>query len=183
MSLRLFTGIRIPSDLHERLEAMQSGVPGARWVAPENFHITLSFIGDVEESRLEDLHEILAGIGGAPFSLTLSGTGSFGSKTPKALWVGLEPAPDLEALQHKIAGRLTRAEFISETRKYAPHVTLAYMRAAKQAKDPKLGPWFERTAPFLAAPFEATAFALIESRLGNGGSHYVDLARYPLVPE
>ncbi len=180
MAVRLFIGIRIPPHLHERLEALQSGVPGARWVAPENFHITLGFLGDVEENRLEDLHEILAGIGGAPFSLTLSGTGSFGSKVPKLLWAGLEPAPALEALQKKIAGRLTREGLLVEARKFSPHVTLAYMRAAQQAKDPKLGAWFESTAPFLAAPFEVTEFALIESRLGSGGSHYVDLARYPV---
>lgn len=183
MSLRLFTGIRIPTPLHERLEALQSGVPGARWVAPENFHITLGFLGDVEESRLEDLYEILAAIGGAPFSLTLSGTGSFGSKVPKLLWAGLEPAPALEALQKKIAGRLVRGGFPAEARKFSPHVTLAYMRAAQQAKDLKLGAWFESTAPFLAAPFEVTEFALIESRLGSGGSHYVDLQTYPLTPE
>lgn len=180
MTLRLFIGIRIPAPLHERLEALQSGVPGAKWIAPENFHITLGFLGDVEENRHEDLHEILAGVDGAPFELTLSGTGSFGSKVPKLLWAGLEPAPALEALQKKITGRLVRGGLPVEARKFSPHVTLAYMRAAQQAKDPKLGAWFESTAPFLAEPFEVTEFTLIESRLGSGGSQYVDLARYPV---
>lgn len=182
MTLRLFTGIRIPTPLHERLEALQSGVPGAKWVARENFHVTLTFLGDVEETRLEDLHSLLAGIGGDPFPLTLSGTGSFGSKVPKVLWAGLEPSPDLEALQRKIAGRLDRAGFEAEARKYSPHVTLAYMRGTNKTKDAKLGPWLESTAPFLAAPFEAQHFTLIESRLGTGGSHYVDLEDYPLRP-
>lgn len=183
MTLRLFTGIRIPAQLHERLEAMQSGVPDAKWVKSENFHVTLTFIGDVEESRLEDLHDILAGIGGTPFPVTLSGTGSFGAKAPKVLWAGLEPSPDLEALQKKIAGRLDRGGFPIEARKYIPHVTLAYMRGATNTKDARLGSWLEATSPFLAAPFDVMEFTLIESRMGSGGSHYVDQASYPLKPD
>lgn len=183
MTLRLFTGIRIPTSLHDRLEAMQSGVPGAKWVAPENFHITLNFIGDVEENRLEDLHDILAEIGGTPFPVTLSGTGSFGSKAPKVLWAGLEPSPDLEALQKKIVRRLDRGGFPIDARKYSPHVTLAYMRGDQRPNGERLRSWLEATAPFLAAPFEVSEFSLIESRLGRGGSHYTDLASYALKPD
>lgn len=182
MTRRLFTGIRIPAALHERLAAMQSGVPGARWVASENFHITLNFLGDVEENRLDDIHDVLVGISAADFAVTLSGTGAFGSKVPKVLWAGLEPSPALEELQKKITGRLARAGFPAESRKYSAHVTLAYLRGGKKAKEVNLGQWLERTAPFLAAPFDVTGFALIESRMGSGGSHYVELHDYPLLP-
>lgn len=182
MTLRLFTGIRIPAALQERLGSLQSGVPGARWVTPEHFHITLGFLGDVEESSLNDVHDVLVGIGGTGFALTLSGTGSFGTRAPKVLWAGLEPSPALEELQKKIVGRLDRAGFMPETRKFSAHVTLAYMRAARNARPVNLAPWFERTAPFLAAPFEVTGFTLMESRMGTGGSHYIDLHDYPFKP-
>lgn len=205
MSARLFVGVRIPPVLHDRLTGLQSGVPGARWVTPENFHITLSFLGDIEESRFEDLHECLAGVSAPPFDVTLNGTGAFGSKAPKLLWAGLEPCPELKDLQGTLAGRLARAGFLSETRKYSPHVTLAYLnpgrhstssraassrsasskaassRANGSGPDQTTNQWFEHTAPFLAAPFTVTHFTLIESRLGSRSSSYSDLEDYPLA--
>lgn len=180
MTRRLFIGIRIPENLHERLAGLQSGVPGAKWVARDNFHITLSFLGEVEEIRFEDLHNCLADISAASFDVTLCGTGTFGTKAPTLLWAGLAPCPALEALQSKLTGRLVRAGFLSETRKYSPHVTLAYLRGGRSAKELKVGPWFEQTAPFLAVPFTATHFTLIESRLSSKGSAYIDLEDYPL---
>lgn len=180
MTRRLFIGIRIPTNLQGRLVGLQSGVPGAKWVAPENFHITLSFLGDMDESRFEDLHNCLKDISAPSFDVTLAGTGAFGSKAPNLLWAGLEPCAALVALQSKLAGRLVRASLLTETRKYSPHVTLAYLRGGRTAKDLKLGPWFEQTAPFLSVPFKATNFTLIESRLSDSGSSYIDLEDYPL---
>lgn len=180
MTRRLFIGLRIPESLQTRLAGLQSGVPGAKWVARENFHITLNFLGEMEESRFEDLHDCLVDISAPSFDVTLSGTGAFGAKAPKLLWAGLEPCAALLALQSKLAGRLVRAGFLSETRKYSPHVTLAYLRGGRTAKEFKVGPWFEQTAPFLAAPFTATHFTLIESRLSDSGASYIDLEDYPL---
>jgi 2'-5' RNA ligase len=193
MSARLFTAIRIPQALHDRLAALQAGVPGARWVAPENFHITLGFLGDVEESRFEDLHDILNAVAGSAsrgFSLTLDGTGAFGRKAPKLLWAGVQPCSALEQLQSKLTGRLARTGFLTEKRKFRPHVTLAYLaggRARGEAgqeinADPwNTGPWFEITGAFLGTPFEVTHFTLVESHLGNTGGRYSDLETYSLV--
>lgn len=180
MTRRLFIGIRIPESLQTRLAGLQSGVPGAKWVAPENFHITLSFLGDVEERRFEDLHTCLAAVSAPSFDVTLAGTGTFGTKAPKLLWAGLEPCAPLVALQNKLAGRLVRVGLLSETRKYRPHVTLAYLRGGRSAKELKVGPWFEQTAPFLSASFTVTHFTLIESRLSDSGSSYNDLEEYRL---
>lgn len=189
MSRRLFTAIRIPRALHDRLAAMQAGVPGARWVAPENFHITLGFLGDVEESRFEDLHDILSAVASsAPrgFSLTLDGTGAFGSKAPKLLFAGVQPCSALEQLQSKLTGRLMRAGFIAEKRKFRPHVTLAYLPHGRsrggEGQDINAGPWFEITGAFLGTPYEVTHFSLVESHLGTAGSTYIDLEDYYLDP-
>lgn len=178
--MRLFTGLFVPSSLHERLALLQGGVPGARWVARENFHITLSFLGDVDSRSVDDLIGLLALVEGAPFSLELKGTGSFGSKSPRALWAGLSPSEDLMRLQEKVAGLLTRSGFLDETRQYRPHVTLAYLKETRSHSE-AVARYLEETAGFAAPPFEVRGFDLIESELTPAGPRYQSLAHFPLI--
>lgn len=180
MSRRLFTALEIPEDLHERLAGLGGGVPKARWVARENYHITLSFIGDVEEHQIADIHDVLEKLRHKAFALTPSGTGRFGTKAPKLLWAGLEASAPLEALQDKVSNALMRAGFLGESRSYRPHITLAYLGRGDKALEKKVAHWLEATGPFLGPTFEAKHFTLFESSLGHGGSHYRPLHTYPL---
>lgn len=175
--LRLFVGIEFPPELKLRLSLLCTGVPGAKWVDPGNFHLTLRFIGEITEDVAADVDEVLARIKAPRFMLQLAGTGVFGGNRPRALWVGVERHPDLVRLRDKIEQVLVRAGLEPEQRKFAPHVTLARLR------DPeldKLGHFLAAHAQFRAEPLPVEQFSLIASFSTKAGSVYEDQADYPL---
>ena len=99
---RLFTALEIPRDAALSLSLLRGGLPGARWIDVENYHLTLRFIGDVEAPVADEIANALDRVRRTAFSLTLSGVGAFGSKKPHAVWAGTAPSPDLAALQGEI---------------------------------------------------------------------------------
>lgn len=174
--LRLFVGIGFPPELKLRLSLLCSGVAGAKWVDPGNFHLTLRFIGEVGEDRAADVDAALARLRARPFALQLAGTGVFGDK-PRSLWVGVERSAELNALRDKIEQALIRTGLPPEPRKFAPHVTLARLR--NPAPD-RLGEFLAAHAGFRADPLPVAAFSLIASFQTKAGSVYEDQADYPL---
>ncbi len=175
--IRLFTAIGLPPDLTTRLTLMQGGVPGARWSPPENFHLTLRFIGEVDEAVANDIDDMLSGLRAASFELTLKGCGSFGSKDPHSLWVGVAPCPPLLQLAARVDSLLQRMGIGAETRKYTPHVTLARL---KDAPVPRVQAFLGDHVQFLGGPFGVTWFGLYSSHPGSQGRRYVLERRYPL---
>jgi 2'-5' RNA ligase len=176
--LRLFVGIEFPPELKLRLSLLCIGVPGARWIDPGNFHLTLRFIGEITEDRAADVDEALARLSARRFSLQLAGTGVFGGNRPHTLWVGVERDPDLVALHDKIELALIRIGLTPEPRRFAPHVTLARLR------DPVLdglGHFLATHARFRADPLPVEHFSLIASFPTKVGSIYEDQADYPLT--
>ena len=91
--LRLFVGFGLPPELKLRLSLLSSGVPGARWVDPGNYHVTLRFIGEVDEGMASDIDAALAQIRAPRFALELAGVGQWGMRS---LWVGVERNPALK---------------------------------------------------------------------------------------
>ncbi len=89
MMLRLFVALALPDVLRDALSARASGLPHAKWVPPENYHLTLRFIGEVEPWRAEEVDQSLAALRGRPFDLTLAGAGLF-EKAGKvsSVWIG-----------------------------------------------------------------------------------------------
>jgi 2'-5' RNA ligase len=175
--IRLFTAIGLPADVTMRLTLLQGGVPGARWSPAENLHLTLRFIGEVDEVVANDIDDMLSGLRAAPFELTLSGSGSFGSKDPHSLWIGVAPCPPLLHLAARIESLLQRMGLAAETRKYTPHVTLARL---KDAPAPRVRAFLADHAQFTSGPFEVTSFGLYSSHQSSRGSQYVLERRYPL---
>ena len=177
--LRLFVGIGFPPELKLRLSLLCSGMPGAKWVDPGNFHLTLRFIGETGEAVAADIDDALARLRARRFPLQLAGTGVFGSgDKPRSLWVGVERSPDLVALRDKIEQALVRMGLAPEPRKFSPHVTLA--RLHKPALD-KLSGFLAVHAQFRAAPLPVERFSLIASFQTKAGSIYEDQADYPLL--
>ena len=175
---RLFVGIPLPFAVRTRLAGLCSGVPGARWVTPDNMHITLRFIGTVSGADAEDIHERLGGIVSPAFALTLAGVGCFESgRKVHALWVGINREPHLNRLAEKVESAIVRAGMEPERRKFKPHVTLARFRTGGS---PRIGAFIESNNPFTAGPFEVEHFTLFRSFLGGEGAHYESLADYPL---
>jgi 2'-5' RNA ligase len=172
--LRLFVGIGLPPDLKLRISLLCTGVPEARWVDAGNFHLTLRFIGEVDEGVASDIDAALLRLSAPRFSLALAGVGQFGTRM---LWVGVETNPVLLQLQAKVESALQRAGIPPEGRRYTPHVTLARLR---QPLGPRVPAFLAEHALFRAPPFEVDGFSLIASYLTKNGAIYEDQADYPL---
>ena len=177
--MRLFVGIDLPWELRHRISALATtGIQGTRWVAPENFHLTLRFIGEVPPHRAEDIDIALAALRGKGFELTLAGVGTF-SKGGRAniLYVGVDRNPRLEHLRNKIETALHRVGFEPERRRYQPHVTLARIDNAPEFK---LVEFVRAHNLFRAEAFTVSHFTLFSSQLGKEQSVYTAEVEYAL---
>ena len=176
--LRLFVGIEFPPELKLRLSLLQNGIAGAKWVDPGNFHLTLRFIGEVNEDTAADIDEALSRLPAKRFTLQLAGVGAFGGDKLRQLWVGVEREPALAALQSKIEHALTRVGLPPEPRKFAPHVTLARLREPRRDD---LQRFLADHAQFRAEPLRVRQYSLIASYPTKAGSIYEDQADYELT--
>ena len=176
--LRLFVGLQIPVLLRQRLTIMQGGIDGARWTERENFHITLTFIGEVNEATAEDIDEALSGVHIEKFSLKLKGAGNFSQgDNPKVLWIGVEQNDVLSRLKDKIDRALDQYGVKFEKRKYVPHVTMARLNHVDEVK---VAEFMQQHNLFSTEEFEADEFVLYQSHLTKSGSVYEVLREYPL---
>lgn len=177
--MRLFVGIDLPPALKLRLSLLCGGIPHAKWVDPGNFHVTLRFIGEVDEGAAADVHEALRRIRAGRFVLTLAGIGQFGTGTKtRQVWAGIENNADLLALHEKVENAMMRTGLAPEPRKYTPHVTLARF---SQPPGPRLQSYMETHSLFRAEPFPVDRFSLTASYLTKAGALYEDQAEYPLT--
>jgi len=176
--VRLFVGLDLPDDIRDDLAAISAGVQGARWVAPENFHITLRFIGEADRHQAADLDDALADILAPDFDIKLRGVGSFGTRGRlRALWAGVEPSSMLTHLHDKVERACMRVGFPAEDRKFKPHVTLARFKGLPEMS---AAGFLNDHVGFTAPAFPVERFVLFESLLGGEGAHYVPIREYPL---
>lgn len=175
--IRLFTAVEIPESVRLRLSLLQGGVPGARWSPVENLHLTLRFIGEVDEPTAHDIDDILSGLRSPAFELRLRGVGEFGGQDAHAIWAGVAPCPRLHRLAAKIERALQRIGLAAERRKYAPHVTLARLKATPAHK---VQEFLAAHNPFDSGPFAAGAYSLFSSHQTARGSLYRAERIYPL---
>jgi 2'-5' RNA ligase len=176
--LRLFVAIELPERIRERLALLCGGVPGARWLSPETMHLTLRFIGEVQEAALGDIDAALSGVHAPAFPLSLDGIGNFGNGgRPRAIWAGVARNPALEHLHGKIESALVRSGLPPEGRKFTPHVTLARVKSAKSGR---VGEFVAAHNPFQTEPFQVTEFTLFSSFLSHSGAIHTAEAVYPL---
>jgi 2'-5' RNA ligase len=176
--LRLFVGIGFPPELKLRLSLLCSGLPGAKWVDPGNFHVTLRFIGEIGEDVAADIDDALSRLRARAFTLQIAGTGVFGGERPRSLWAGVERSPKLAGLRDKVEQALLRTGLSPEPRKFSPHVTLARLRDPPPGK---LRDFLVAHARFRADPLRVEGFSLIASFQTKSGSVYEDQADYPLL--
>ena len=176
--MRLFIGIPFPENVRARLGELKGGLQGARWVEPENLHLSLRFIGEVPGGDEADIDEALAAIEAPAFPLTVSELGFFDRRgRVHAVWAGVEPSEPLMRLRAKVEHALVRLGHEPGHRKFKPHVTLARI---KNGSASEVGRYLEALNGFSAGPFEIDCFTLYRSHLGHGGPHYQALAEYPL---
>ncbi|TPI13593.1 RNA 2',3'-cyclic phosphodiesterase [Mesorhizobium sp. B4-1-3] len=177
---RLFTALEIPRDAALSLSLLRGGLPGARWIDVENYHLTLRFIGDVEGHVADEIANALDRVDRSSFQMTLSGVGAFGGKKPHAVWAGVSASPDLTALQGEIDRICQRLGLPADPRKFSPHVTLARLRNASPLD---VAQYLSARGNFAALPFRVGRFVLMSSRDSVGGGPYIVEEAWPLVGE
>jgi 2'-5' RNA ligase len=190
--VRLFVALEIPSDVRDNLAAflkdmrkLSEELPekGVRWVRPENLHMTLKFIGEVADAKLEGIRAALATVrGAAPLEIQIRGMGFFpDGERPTVLWTGLDAAANLASL----AGAMDRATATQgikkENRAFLPHLTLA--RFAPPGIQSRLRAAIQQNGDRKFGAFEAREFHLIESKLKPTGAEYTSLASFPIALE
>lgn len=176
--IRLFVALDIPDGVRERLAGLCNGIPGVRWIGPENLHLTLRFIGEVEEPLLPEIDSALSAIRSPAFDLALDGVDVFGDRRrARVLWAGVRGSQSLSALQSKAESALVRAGLEPEARKFHPHITLARLNGLKPDR---LVAYLQANAAFMTREFPIEEFVLYSSRLGRGGAIYTREAGYPL---
>jgi 2'-5' RNA ligase len=182
MSLRLFACLDLPPDIADQLVRLQRGLAGASWRPVENLHVTLRFFGDTPEPVADDLDAALdaVGQGMAPFTLKLKGADWFGKDEPHTLFIGVAEPTALIQLASACERAARSVGLKPETRKYLPHVTLAYLNGA--APVDRVHAFCRRLALFESRPFSVQGFYLWSSLLRSGGpSVYREEAVYPLL--
>src|SRR5882757_7577104 len=127
---RIFTGLEIPTDVAQSLAMLRGGLPGARWIDPENYHLTLRFIGDIDDTLAGEIALMLDGVSRMAFDLRLDELTSFGGDKPRAVVAAAAPTRQLFELQAEHERLMRRIGLEPEGRKYTPHVTLARLRNA-----------------------------------------------------
>lgn len=177
--IRLFVALKLPEDVRARLAGLCAGLPGARWTAPENMHLTLRFIGSLPESEVEDLDAALGRVAAPGFDMMLDGVGHFGrEREARMVWVGVARNPALKSLQEKVESALVRAGLPAETRKFTPHVTVGRLKKVARGR---LGDYLAANAPFQAGPIPVRDFSLYSSFLSHNGAIHQPLSDYPLT--
>lgn len=176
--IRLFVALPLPVSVADTLSRLGNGVYGARWVSPENYHLTLRFVGNVDEHVADDVHDALLRIQADAFEVKLKGISWFGTKKKaNAIVACAEKSEGLLHLQRKIESACVRVGLVPEERKFMPHVTLARLKGASIESVERY--CAERS--WLNVPaFPADEFVLYSSFLSQSGAIYTPEADYPL---
>jgi 2'-5' RNA ligase len=177
--MRLFVAIALPEIVREQLSLLQRGLKEARWINPENLHLTLRFLGELDGRQASDVDAGLTALRGSAFPLGLCGIDHFGDgRKVRALWTGVADPEPVMRLQAKVERAVQLAGIPSEARKFKPHVTLARF---KKAPGPGFADYLHRNALFRCEPFIVNEIVLYSSLLTRDGSLYRPEAHYPLA--
>ena len=175
---RLFTAVEIPPEIGQALSSLRGGLPGARWIDPENYHLTMRFIGDVDDATAHEVASLLGRVKRSAFDLRMGGLTSFGGRKPRAIVASVASAQPLMEAQAEQERLLQRMGLEPEGRKYTPHVTLARLR---ESSNRQVAEYLAARGYFRTAAFSVSRFVLFSSRNSVGGGPYVVEAAYPLA--
>ena len=176
---RLFTGLEIPQDVAFALSLKRGGLHGARWMDPDNYHITLRFIGDVDYQTADEVTDALDRLANSEaFTVRLSHLASFGGDKPRALYAAVEVNATLVRLQAAQERVLQRLGLPPEGRKFTPHVSLARLRGTSAEE---IARFIALAGRFTPLEFPVGRFVLFSSKDSVGGGPYLVEQAYPLA--
>ncbi len=167
------------SNFIQKLAAISSNI---KWVKRNGMHLTLKFLGEIEEDKLDEIKSCLSEISKdhASFSLQLKGTGTFppGKKKPRVLWIGIEENKKLIILQSDIEKKLSKLGFLPEKRLFHPHLTLGRVKIGSQLG--KIMAYMEKNREKSFGQMEVKKITFFRSILKPTGAEYQALAEFEL---
>lgn len=176
---RLFAALEMPLAASNHLNLLRGGLPGARWIDPENYHLTLRFMGDVDYRTADEIAARLDRIAPRHLKLGLEGLGAFGGKKPHSIFAVPTPCPELHELQADIERMCQRMGLPPDSRKFTPHVTIARLR---NVSPEAVANYLSSRGGFRVTPFAINRFVLMSSRDSIGGGPYIVEEAYPMHP-
>ncbi len=176
---RLFTGLELPDDLGLSLSFLRGGLPGAKWIDVENYHVTLRFIGDIDEPTAAEITHELGRVRRPRFDLKIEGVTAFGGRQPHSLIARVTPTPALIELQGEHERICQRLGLPAEPRKFLPHVTIARCKGVPHAA---VAQWLALRGGFAGGSWTAERFVLYSSRASRGGGPYLVEESFALEP-
>ncbi|MGA2093925.1 MAG: RNA 2',3'-cyclic phosphodiesterase [Sedimentisphaerales bacterium] len=171
------------ADVQKQLNAKVDIKKGdVKWVEPDNIHLTLKFLGEIDDSKLSEIKEITEQVAAAhnKFTLDIESVGSFGGRSAKVVWVGAgKGADELITLQKDLDEQLTLADFPSEDREFSAHLTICRVRNPKAGF--KLAEATKQFEKFKLGSISAEAVCIYQSQLTPAGPIYTQLASFKLA--
>jgi RNA 2',3'-cyclic 3'-phosphodiesterase len=185
--VRAFVALPVGEDVRSRLAEVQAKLRQSHahvgWVAPENIHVSLAFMGDILQSQVAEVAGALneAAARAPAFSFEVENIGVFGSpRSPRVIWAGIRECPEMMALQKDIAERITALGIELETRPFRPHLTLGRVRSGRGRED--LVRMMEPLSQLPFGPVAAQDVRLMRSILKPQGAEHSVLHRATLQP-
>jgi len=185
--MRLFVAIEIPEDIRSALAAfvneLRKAAPQAKWVRPQNLHVTLKFLGHTDASNLDSIRAALKTIRARqPVTLEFRGLGFFpNEKRPRVFWAGMESSSNLQPLAAEIDRAMYKLGFPLEDRPFTPHLTLA--RFDPPGMPSNLAAQAKQNLSRNFGALTASEFHLIESKLKPTGAEYTTVQSFPFMAE
>jgi RNA 2',3'-cyclic 3'-phosphodiesterase len=185
--VRLFIAIEVPGEIRNALAAflkeLREIAPGVKWIRPENFHVTLKFLGETDAAKLRRIEGSLKTIRSPErVALEVRGLGFFpNEKRSRVLWAGMESSANLRPLAGDIDRSLHQLGFPLEQGPFTPHLTLA--RFNPPGLPSNFGKTVEQHASRGFGSFAAHQFHLIQSKLKATGAEYTTLESFPFTTE
>ncbi|WP_375608970.1 MULTISPECIES: RNA 2',3'-cyclic phosphodiesterase [unclassified Bartonella] len=175
---RLFGALQIPQQTIQQLVSLQNGLSNAQWINLQNFHITLSFFGEIESTTAKTLMYAFDTIKLPPFMLQIEGFDIFGSENASpSLVLRVKPCEALNLLHKKMQYIRNKLELKPDERQFTPHITLARLI---DTKPEDLVPYLFFRRNFSFYPFEVDHFVLLSSPSPSSNAVYLVKGNWPL---
>ncbi|HYL84411.1 MAG TPA: RNA 2',3'-cyclic phosphodiesterase [Candidatus Angelobacter sp.] len=184
--MRLFVALEIPSAVRENLAALLEELRAIsrepRWARPQNLHVTLKFLGEVTDAKVEAIRIALGNVRSEqPATMDFRGLGFFpNEKQPRVFWAGIEASPNLKTLAADLEAAMEKCGIAREQRPFSPHLTLA--RIESRGLPEKLRGAIAENAQRDFGTLRTNEFHLIQSKLKLSGAEYTTVARFPFAP-
>jgi len=175
--MRLFVAVELPEEVKRQLMGLQKNIAGVRWLPTKQLHLTVLFLGEVDDEKLTQIINALAEIKLAPFTLQIAKTGCFpNARAPRVLWIDLEREPMLERLYLLVRTAAETCGILLEKRSFSPHITLARL---KQSNSADISSFIHQTVSDNILPITVQQFALFQSVLTQQGATHRQIQAFP----